>query len=355
MGFFNPNQPNFLPQQPAFIPLGPTAPGEPVIVLTPQQLAQVTEVLVESILLSPPGAGADLGINPQQLSAFLKNLLQMPKEIQQLLALMVTQDQSPTQEIIKQIIEQNPKVSLEELQKLLVQKVKQGEVQITRLLQSAQMNHTTESSKMGDLLSLVSQIGARVQASPADSLVMTMLLYLPWYPVSVHQKLQMQYQPGGDDEGEGSGESDGSDSGQLVLMIETEHMGKFRIASSLIHTNQIYFRVTHGPQANPHLEDIENRLRKSFDEQHLMSGVVEFEERAQIPALEKAKPQAAEPAMAANTPEEKTPAAGKGDQAVAVRGMGGPSIQLVQGAYLLMRLIFETDDRIDLEHKRAGA
>ena len=78
--------------------------------------------------------------------------------------------------------------------------------------------------------------------------------------------------------------------------------------------------------------------------------IIEFEERTQIEAMPQITPETAAASTPTDTPQQ--PPVSK-EQAVAVRGMGGPSIQLVQGAYLLMRIIFETDDRIDLELKRA--
>ena len=352
MGFINPY--NLPGNSAGYVTPPPGAdPGleDALLTLTPQALAGVAEALVETVLFGGPLFEAQTGLNPDQLSLFLKNIFQMPNELQQFLAFFVTQDPTPTQEIIRSLLTQNPSIPLSELQKVLTQKVRQGELQLAKILQSAQMTYTRDSRQMGDLLSTVSQIGARAASSPANSLAMTMLLYLPWYPLSLQQKFHLHSGQDEDKNQEGQSSGGGDQGEHLIMLIETNHIGRFRITASLLHVNQIDYHIQHGPEATAHLADIEQRLRDAMKTQQLMSAVFEFDPR-NPPSWTPEPPPPSRSSKAAAAETDGQPH-DQHQPKVAMRALGGPSLQLAQGAYMLMRVIFETDNRMGLQQQRA--
>jgi len=138
------------------------------------------------------------------------------------------------------------------------------------------------------------------------------------------------------------------------MLIDTNFLGKFRITASLVHINQIYYHAQHGPDAAPHLENIEQRLRDGMRGQQMMSAIFEFENRPpQWTPEPPPKPKPKTPGIKSTDSVSASAPSSDNAQSVAIRGVGGPPLQLVHGSYLLMRVIFELDNRLGVEHQRA--
>ena len=95
------------------------------LVLTPLQQAMLAKQLGE--LLLAPLLAYQHQMSPQELQLFMKNLLQLPADIQMLFYQLATGEQTAATQKLLALLKQNPKISMEELQILLKEAVTEGE------------------------------------------------------------------------------------------------------------------------------------------------------------------------------------------------------------------------------------
>ncbi len=294
------------------------------------------------LLLSPLMNQHAGGMNPQEFSHLLKQLLQLPKEIRQLLAMLAFGEPlnaKMTLKKIQQMLLQNPTIALEDLQILLKQQTKVGHEKLQQLLQSGQMGLTGDSKMMGELLTLTTQLAAKASLTPQDALTNIMLLYLPWYPLPQGQKLQMYFEGSGDEE-----ESGESVESVLVMLIETRHLGRFKITTVLTERTQLIFKIEHDPQASPTLQAIEKQLPESLS--GIPAPIFALDERSD----ERSGAQMVSQADPTSAHSDATPSS----PAVVAQPSGKVSTLVINAAYLLVRMLFEADERYGLHATRSG-
>ena len=338
MGFIPPNN-NFggnyyiRPAMPGPLPMQPSGPCPPVY-MNPAAL------LLGELLLAPL-IHQKAGMTPQETSQFLKKLLQLPKEFQELVVTLVeAQAQAPeTKATVQQaaaLLQENPDIALESLQKLLATQAKHGQDKLMGLLQSARTAHTGSSKEIGEMLSTVTQLASQAAESPQKALATTMLLYLPYYPLQMGQKLEPWYE-GGDEE-----ESGGGGGGEMfVFMLETVHLGRFKASFSQLAPNQTAVQLEHDAIAAPYLEALEAETQEQLAPLGLPAPVFEYKQRAAAPGSHVGA------GSVYSSTEEKS-------MQVAMQPMGTVSSWLTQTAYAVVRAIFELDGRQGLMAHRAS-
>ena len=112
-------------------------------------------------------------------------------------------------DLIKQILEKNSKESLNKLLKLFQQAP----------------GGTQNTEQIKEILTLLSQIVPKQEASTQEILTNLTLLYLPWLPLSKKQDLEIRFEKRKNQE-----EDDESEQIALVIYITTINLGRFRIS-----------------------------------------------------------------------------------------------------------------------------
>lgn len=289
-----------------------------------------------------PFFGYDIFIQPSQVGLLLRNLLQLPKEITQLLALLATAEGVSPQEILKTLLAENPKISLEELQKLLKEQLQNGEGKLLKLLQSAQTAQTGGSKNMGELMTLVSQLSAKAASSPVEALNTAMALYLPYYPLEAPQKFMLYFEQLEGDEKEG----EKPEEYQLVVYIDTLSLGQFKIIIGLSQGTQLTVIIEHGPEAAGVIPAIEQQVRAGTRQENVPPPELVFSQREAPMARPARKSVSGATGSAAETHKPS----------VGIHPVGGVSVVAIHAAYLLTRVILELDTRNNVnEIREAGA
>ncbi|MEB3286658.1 MAG: hypothetical protein VKJ04_04055 [Vampirovibrionales bacterium] len=332
-----------------------TLPGQ-LPSLNPSQLAG----LLGQLLLSP-AAAQNASLSSLQLSLLLRSLFQLPSELQQFLAQVVT-GQTGTEEqqqLLRQLLQENPglPLNLEDLQSLLQQAISKNDKKLLQLLQSsnqAQAVNSQASANWGELLGVISQLKAQVGSTPLQSLNTTFLLYLPWYPLAAQQKLTLHFEAPKNKDKDG-GEGEGADASQadqshLVMLIDTNCLGRFKILTLRLDRTQLMFHVEYDASALSVIPSLEHRVSQALTKAGLPLPEFEWKQRGVSRHLFDDSTQPLTSAQSQAT--DAAPPLGESDsqeredkQAVAVHNVGQVPVIVVQGAYWVARLVFELDNQ----------
>lgn len=273
---------------------------------------------------------------PDQLAQLLRNLLKMPKEIVQFLALLAEQDPAAGQELLQQLMTEEVKIPLENMQSTLEGKLEQAQQKLLKLVQGNPAA-LASNGELGELMKGLSELAAKTGKAPAEALQSTITLYLPFYPLHPPQAFSLRFEPP-NGEGEGSNE----DEPQLVVYIETLTMGQFRASIATGPQSQWKAVIEHDAKASEYLEAIQTNLKEAAPleqpELFFLSRV------AQEPTTN----------AATHTETENTPVTAlTRQQSVGLHPTGGVSVLAVHAAYLLIRVILELDNQNALHQGRA--
>jgi hypothetical protein len=298
-------------------------------------------------------------LTAEQLVLLLRNLLQMPKEMVQLLAMFAEGDPAAGQAILKTLLAEEIPVSLEALQQFVQSNADKAQDKLLKLLQSSQMPLTGSGKQMGELLGNLSDMAGKAGKSPMEALHTAISLYLPGYPLHPPQAFTLRFETpgGGEDEESGAQQED-----QLVLWIETIHLGHFKItittgqppeAEQSSSRWQVW--VEHDPVAALNLPDLRDQVVTAAGGAAMVS-LMFLPRSAATPARPPERPQThptvEHPAVSGNPAAES---ASGGRQSVGIHPAGGVSAGILCLAYLLIRVVFELDNREGLTRQRAAA
>lgn len=297
-------------------------------------------------------------LNPQELSQFLKESLKLPQEIRTLL-LMLALEKTPSETLqaalkktLAETLTQQPEIAkdipLDEVTALLSQNSREAHQKLMRLLQGTAMSQTQGGRQVADLVGTLGQLNEQIAASPAKALETLMLLYLPWYPLTLPQKLDLTLE-GGHSEG---GATDG-EAVSITLYLQTNTLGQFKITVKELQPLQIQVQIAHEQKAALALPELETRLNDLLASDGLPAALFESEP---VEPHAFAKPDTT--TAPATQPESKpsAPMAASGSQGFqfATRRADRQKLHIAAGqrvsflvihtGYSLARLIFEVDE-----------
>ena len=181
------------------------APQPQILPQTTQQLAQTTAELAL--------------LNQQQTANMLKDLLQMPKNFEQLLTQLSTMPKAETQQTALMLLASSLNTS--QLASMLQTNSKEAMTNLYKML--AQFNQLglsikdEQTSELSKLISLVSTSAA----SDVQTLRTTMLMYLPWLPLTDPNAFKLEIASAGSDGGVGADDF-------ITLLISTENYGNIQ-------------------------------------------------------------------------------------------------------------------------------
>ncbi|MBQ9246147.1 hypothetical protein IJ182_07770 [bacterium] len=196
-GLFNPNA---LPQ-----------PSTPLDVLIPAYITQLSQTKSELAEL-----------DQQQTVKMLKELLNMPKNFDKLMEQLTTPNSTlmPEQQkaVKTALMMLASSMNLSQLSSLLQNSSKTAMTNLYQMLaQYNQLGISIKDEQLGQISKLISFISAS-STSDVQSLKSTMLMYLPWLPLTDPNVLKLEIGNSGSDGGE-------SDSDSITVMIATENYG----------------------------------------------------------------------------------------------------------------------------------
>jgi len=285
-------------------------------------------------------------LSAQQLMQLLRNLLQMPRELVQLLAMMANLDPKMSQELLKKLLSEDAQIPPEALQAFLQEHLDSAQDKLLKLMQSGPTSMTGSGKQMGDLMGTLTELVSKAGKSPAEALHSTISLYLPYYPLHPPQAFSLRFEspPGNQQEEDENGEGQNNDEQQLVLFIQTLTLGQFKISLSAERPTRLLAVIEHDAQATPYEANICEQVKEAMGEGHTQSIELMFIARAGA----KGNQVAATNRSGTSKPEPEK-------QSVGIHPTGGISAVAIHGAYLLIRVILELDNRNGLDQTRLQA
>jgi hypothetical protein len=275
---------------------------------------------------------------PGQLAQLLRNLLGMPREMVQLLALLSQQDPAAGQALLQTLLTEDIKIPLEAMQDFLQERLDKAQEKLLKLVQGNPAA-LLGVGEMGELIKGLSELAAKGAQTPAEALHSTITLYLPFYPLHPPQAFSLRFEP---PEGEVD-ESGGGQMPQLVIYIETITLGLFRVAILTSPESCWQALVSHDPVASPFTQSIEQGVLEAAPlEQPTFIFSVRTERSPIITIFDNAKSR--QPAASGQ--------AASGTQSVGLHPVGGVSVLAIHAAYLLIRVILTLDNQHALNQGR---
>jgi hypothetical protein len=260
----------------------------------------------------------------------------MPNQFEEVLKQLVQKtEQTVTKQSLENILKDMGKepVPMDQLQKFMMEKFKGGQQRLMQLVQSQQLARLSPGdSNMGEMLTLLGQVGAQVQASPSDALNTLMLLYLPWYPLQPPHEMRLSLGGQGDEDGENTDES-----APIHLYIQTAHLGKMKGMFFQKTAKSAQGLIECEPELKPHQKAILKQLTQELARTGLTTPEIFWEPMKgpeKIQAID--LPEQSRETIHAEKDRE-------GRELMLFPSQGVPVI-VVQTAYCFAKLIFEIDE-----------
>ena len=160
-------------------------------------------------------------INRMEQANLMKGLLSLPKEIEELFSFLMYKNISP--ETLETLLKQNQKLNTDLIRQTLEENSKESLNKLLKLFQQAP-GGTQNTEQIKEILTLLSQVIPKKDASAQEILTNLTLLYLPWLPLSEKQDIEIRF------EKRESEEDDNSEQTVLVIYITTINLGRFKIS-----------------------------------------------------------------------------------------------------------------------------
>lgn len=309
-----------------------------------------------------------LRLNPREISQFLKESMKLPQEIR-LTLLMLALESSP-QEIqsqldqgLRQLLEQNLNqlsIPVDELQALLGKNTQEAQEKMMKLLQAS--SQTQSGQQIAELMVTLGKLGDKIKASPQDAMETLMLLYIPWYPLTSQQKLELSFEMG-----EGSGE-DGEKDVSAIVYLETNTFGRFKIVVMEVDRLQVLVKIYHEQHARDLMPILEEELNNMLAQDGLPAAMFDTEtirpeqmDEVIPPPGSASQGEAVNPPGPASEPEKpqydgttagfKRATRQPDRKQITIQPGEHISLLVMQCAYFLARLIFEADEASRLLQK----
>ena len=174
---------------------------------TTQQLAQTTAELAQ--------------LNQQQTINMLKELLNMPKQFEQFIQQLVTTNSTSSAQIAFLLLSST--LNMSQLSSLLQNSSKEAMTKLYQLVaQYNQLGVGMKDSQLSEISKLISFVMAS-STSDSQALKSTMLMYLPWLPLTDPDAFKLEI---GSKQNEESGAFSDDN---IVILISTENYGNVKI------------------------------------------------------------------------------------------------------------------------------
>lgn len=199
-------------------------------------------------------------VNFAEQAKLVRQLLNLPDDIEQLLSFLVYKKVSP--EALKNLLKQgNKKLDINLLKQLLETNSKESAGKLIKLLGQTP-GGTRDTEQLKQILTLLNSVVPQKNATPQDVLTGLILMYLPWLPLAELQdvkiRLEEQKEKGEDESGEVA----------LVVYITTINLGRFRISITLEKDLSLKTEIEHfEEEKSENREDTLEKIMKEINSQ----------------------------------------------------------------------------------------
>lgn len=206
----------------------------------PQNLSQILALAQNP---NSPLAGGTLGLNninpnliqsQNALTSLFDDVTPNPNQINQELAILNSATQNIKQDAITLMF--SGMISLPDISKLILQNGKQAQAALIIAMASASKQGLS-NEQIQETLSIINSCIALAEANtPAQSLKSLMMLYLPWLPLNEGVGFDLEITPQ-------DGETDSNDS-KLTVLIQTKNFGNLKGVFTLTTSNSVDIFIT---------------------------------------------------------------------------------------------------------------
>ena len=270
-------------------------------------------------------------INRMEQAALIKELLKLPGEMDELFSLLVYKKISP--ETSETLLKQNQKLSTDLIKELLENNSKESLNKLLKLFQQAP-GGTQNTEQLKEVLSLLSRITPKKEASPQQLLTNLTLLYLPWLPLSEKQHIEILFEKLNRKEEEK--EEENSEQTVLVIYITTINLGRFKVSIILNKDYSIKIEINY-------LETEKNEKKKEYLEK-ILKGINEQTRKDKIKARIEF--------TFCETGTNEINSLSQKNREVIISPTKDVSPVLIIAAQKIAKIILETDEKISLLQER---
>jgi len=265
-------------------------------------------------------------LNRMEQAAFLRELLNLPKDIREILAFLAGKDVSA--ELLTTLLKSETiKITPEMLQKLLESNSKEVISKLIKLLQQPQQN-AQNYDQLKQMMALLNQFVPTKDATAQEVLTRFLLLYLPWLPLMEHQKVEVAF------EKRKSASDEEDEQLAVVIYVSTINLGRFKITIMVNKVNKPDILIENisesGEKSEEQAKALENILKTVNKE--IKEDKIEAKTYLSVIKQENHK----------ETPERK----------VTITKMSPVSPLALVIAQKIARIILEADEKISLLQKR---
>ncbi len=322
------------------VPSTPIPTGPPTL---QQQLAKLT--------MAALFADESVRLPADEVATFLKDAMKLPEELRTTLMMMALEATPETlkkslKQTLKQVIQDNANeltIPLDEMQKLLGKNTDEAKSKLMKLLQASPISQTQSGPQVAELVKTLDKMSEKIKQSPMHATETLVLLYLPIYPLVPPQKMDLSFE-------DGSGGEEGQERDMSVVMyLETNTLGRFKIVVSQYEPLQVGVLMFHEKIAAPILPILKDKTNEQlakdglpaaiFDTSLLNSGGAAQETSTSSSNAENTAANAdlSEGFKRATRQEDK--------QEVNIQPGDSVSLIILNTAYALSRWIFELDEQ----------
>lgn len=161
----------------------------------------------------------------------VKDLLNMPKDIEEAITFIIFKAKKPSAESLMILLTQKKqKVNTDLIKQMIGENSKETMDKLIKLFNQAP-GGSENTKQIKDILTLLSQVTPKREASANEVLTNFILLYLPFAPLSEKQKLEVAIEDINIEEIKAKDEEKSElEKTMLVIYINTENLGRFRVA-----------------------------------------------------------------------------------------------------------------------------
>ncbi|HEY9745581.1 MAG TPA: hypothetical protein V6C99_05135 [Oculatellaceae cyanobacterium] len=337
--------PQFNAPKQLFQPMRRTAePASPQPEQSRPPQAQQAASLTGGMPLSPHKAGLlQNTLTPAQMALLLRNLLQLPAKMVQLLAMLTQTESASVREILKALTENNVQIPPEAFEAFLSSRGQQGKETLIKMMQNTLPGSIQADQSLGELLKALSKLSDNAtsqhfQAKSGMEAMHTILsLYLPGYPLQPPQQFVLRRGQPGEGEGDEKKTKPEASAESLAVFLKTIHLGALKV-SITYQAGALEVLTAHRLPETLERE-LEQAMRDSLEAEHLPKAhFLMLGQSGQIVAeLDDAK-----------APPQNHPA---GQEVRILPGQGVSAIAFI-AAYAVIRAVFELDNRLQLRETR---
>jgi len=256
-----------------------------------------------------------------QQSVLVKELLNLPKDIKDLLALL-TFNNSDNVAVQKMLNDINKLIMFSDIQQILNTNSKEMLNKLIKLIQPTPGN-IQNIDQLKEIISTIQAVIPSANMTNNELLKNVILLYLPWLPLVQPQDLSVEYD-------RKSNEEEQEENASLLIYISTENIGRLKgiITSNANYSLNIQIEcINYDESIKKYLEIINKRVNEEIKSNNLSA-------KSEM-SISKSKE--------LNKTERRE---------ISIHSGAGISPKMLMTAYILTRVVFELDESISLNKNR---